>query len=116
MHFLLNSQNDDILNSEFHHSKGVAMSLDQPVVTTIKGRGQLTIPKKIRETSHLEEGQVVSIIAIGDSVIITPRRMELDEARREIRKIMKDSGLTGQELLDGLEQEREELYRQVYEK
>ena len=60
----------------------------------IKSRGQLTIPKKIRDMSHLEEGQVVSIIPVGDSVIITPKRLELDEARRQIRKIVKASGLS----------------------
>ena len=41
----------------------------------IKSRGQLTIPKKIREMVHLEEGQTVSIIPIGDSVIVSPKRL-----------------------------------------
>ena len=36
-------------------------------IAEIKARGQLTIPKKIREMSHLEEGNVVSILPIGDS-------------------------------------------------
>jgi bifunctional DNA-binding transcriptional regulator/antitoxin component of YhaV-PrlF toxin-antitoxin module len=82
----------------------------------IKSRGQLTIPKKVREISQLEEGQVVSIIPIGDSVIITPRRLELDEARRQIRKILKESGLSLEDLLVGLKEERETLYRETYGK
>ena len=82
----------------------------------IKSRGQLTIPKKIRVMGHLEEGQIVSIIPVGDSVIITPKRLELDEARREIRKILKTSGLTSQDLLSGLEEEREKVYRETYGK
>jgi AbrB family looped-hinge helix DNA binding protein len=85
-------------------------------IAEIKSRGQLTIPKKIRESSHLEEGQVVSIIPIGDSVIITPKRFELDEARRQIRRIMKASGLSEKELLKGLKEERESLYRETYGK
>ena len=59
----------------------------------IKSRGQLTIPKKIRIMSRLEEGQIVSIIPVGDSVIITPRRLELEEARREIKRILKEADL-----------------------
>jgi len=82
----------------------------------IKSRGQLTIPKKIRESSHLEEGQVVSVIPVGDSVIITPKRLELDEARRQIRKIMKASGLSEKDLLKGLGEERELLYKEIYGK
>lgn len=85
-------------------------------IAEIKSRGQLTIPKKIRESSHLEEGQVVSIIPMGNSVIITPKRLELDEARRQIRRIMKASGLSEKELLKGLKEERESLYKETYGK
>jgi AbrB family looped-hinge helix DNA binding protein len=92
------------------------MQMMKPLTTEIKARGQVTIPKKIRVTSHLEEGQVVSIIPVGDSVIITPKRLELEEARREIKKIVKASGLSLEDLLAGLEEEREKLYRETYGK
>ncbi|HDK82364.1 MAG TPA: AbrB/MazE/SpoVT family DNA-binding domain-containing protein [Nitrospirae bacterium] len=85
-------------------------------IAEIKARGQLTIPKKIREMSHLEEGQVVSIIPVGDSLVITPKRLELDEARREIKKILKASKLSPEDLLAGLKEEREDLYREKYGK
>jgi AbrB family looped-hinge helix DNA binding protein len=85
-------------------------------VAEIKARGQLTIPKKIREMSHLEEGQVVSIIPVGDSLIITPKRLELDEARREIQKIIKASQLSPEDLLAGLKEERKDLYKEKYAK
>lgn len=86
------------------------------VTTEIKGRGQLTIPKKIRETSHLDEGDIVSIIPAGDSIIVTPKKLELDDARRQIRKILKDSGLSVEELMEGLKEERETLYKERYGK
>jgi len=92
------------------------MDAVKTAIAEIKSRGQLTIPKKIREASHLEEGQVVSIIPLGDSVIITPKRLNLDEARRQLRKIMKAAGLSEKELLKGLEEERETLYRETYGK
>ena len=76
----------------------------------------MTISKKIREMSHLEEGQVVSIIPVGDSLVITPKRLELDEARREIRKILKASKLSPEDLLAGLKEEREILYKEKYGK
>ena len=90
------------------------MQVMKPLTTEIKSRGQLTIPKKIRVMGHLEEGQVVSIIPVGDSVIITPKRLELDEARREIRKLLKASGLSEEDLLKGLQEEREKLYQETY--
>lgn len=92
------------------------MKTAKPMARKIKSRGQLTIPKKIRAVSHLEEGQVVSIIPVGDSIIVTPKKLELDEARIEIKKILKASGLTPEDLLIGLKEEREELYQEAYGK
>jgi AbrB family looped-hinge helix DNA binding protein len=83
-------------------------------IAEIKARGQLTIPKKIREMSHIEEGNVVSILPIGDSLIITPKRLEFDEARRQFRKLVKASGLTIEELIEGLKEERTELFKETY--
>ena len=92
------------------------METVKAVTTEIKSRGQLTIPKKIRDASHLEEGQEVSIIPVGDSVIITPRRLDLNEARRQLRRIMKASGLSEKDLLKGLAEERDLLYKETYGK
>jgi AbrB family looped-hinge helix DNA binding protein len=86
------------------------------ITAEIKSRGQLTIPKRIRVMSRLEEGQIVSIIPIGDSVIITPKRLELDEARREMKKILRASGVSIEDLLAGLKEEREKLYQETYGK
>jgi AbrB family looped-hinge helix DNA binding protein len=80
----------------------------------IKARGQLTIPKKIREMSHMEEGSLVSIVPVGDSLVITPKRIELDEARRQLRKLLKASGLTIGVLVEGLKEERGELFKETY--
>lgn len=92
------------------------MELNKSIVREIKSRGQLTIPKEIRDEYNLEEGQLVSIIPVGDSLIITPKRLELDEARRKIRKILKASGISKEELLKGIEEEREDLYKEKYGK
>ena len=92
------------------------MQTARSVTAEIKSRGQLTIPKKIRVMSRLEEGQVVSIIPVGDSVIITPKKLELDEARREMKKILKASAASLEDLLAGLKEEREKLYQETYGK
>ena len=92
------------------------METARSITAEIKSRGQLTIPKKIRVMSRLEEGQIVSIIPVGDSIIISPKRLELDDARREIKRIMKAAGLSPEELLAGLQEEREKLSQETYGK
>jgi hypothetical protein len=52
---------------------------------------------------------------VGDSIIITPNRLELDEARSEIKRILRDSGLSADEVLEGLKEERDALYKESYE-
>ncbi|HZX09953.1 MAG TPA: AbrB/MazE/SpoVT family DNA-binding domain-containing protein [Acidobacteriota bacterium] len=91
------------------------MGLNKSMVKEIKSRGQVTIPKKIRDEYNLEEGQLVSIIPVGDSIIITPKRLSLDEARRKIRKILKASDVSIEKLLKGMEEERNALYKETYE-
>lgn len=86
----------------------------KPYIREIKPKGQLTIPKKIRETGRFEEGQPVAIIPLGDFLLIVPKKLELDEARRQIKKILRNSGLTAEEILAGLKAERETLYEEKY--
>jgi len=90
------------------------MQPDKAYTSEIKSRGQLTIPKKIRESCTLEEGQVVSLIPFGDSVVIAPQRLPLDEARREIRKILKATGVSVEKLLSGPKEERKGLFEETY--
>jgi bifunctional DNA-binding transcriptional regulator/antitoxin component of YhaV-PrlF toxin-antitoxin module len=86
----------------------------KPYKSQIRGRGQLTIPKKMREKGTLYDGEAVSIIPIGDSILVTPRKLELDEARLQLGRIMKASGVTLEELIEGLEDERRALFEETY--
>ena len=92
------------------------MQATKPYKAEIKARGQLTIPKKIRQMKHLEEGQTVSLVPLGDVVIIMPQRLELDEARRRITKILRECDVSAEEMLEGLVREREALYKERYGK
>jgi bifunctional DNA-binding transcriptional regulator/antitoxin component of YhaV-PrlF toxin-antitoxin module len=79
------------------------MAEPKPYAAEVKSRGQLTIPKKIREAGYMEEGQSVTLIPIGDSLLVTPRSLKLEDARRELRRMLKTSGLSLKELIDGLD-------------
>ncbi|MBW2097181.1 MAG: hypothetical protein JRI80_20185 [Deltaproteobacteria bacterium] len=72
----------------------------KPIIAEIKARGQLTIPKKIREMGQLDKG----------------RQLPLNEARREIKKILRQTGLSVKDVLAGISEEREALYEETYGK
>ena len=85
-----------------------------PVDAEIRERGQLTIPKSIRTSSHLDEGKRVRVIPLGASVLIAPYRPEIEEVRGEIRRILEDSGLTAERILKDLAAERDGTFEESY--
>jgi hypothetical protein len=56
----------------------------------------------------------VSLIPLGDTVIISPRRLALEEARRELKVILKEADCTLDELTEGLKGERQTVFEDLY--
>jgi len=84
--------------------------------TEIRQRGQVTIPKNVRDASGLDEGCSVTLIPLGESILIAPQKLGLDEARRMIQQIIRATGMTPDEVLAGLASERQELFEELYVK
>src|SRR4030095_11662990 len=91
--------------------------MEQTAETEIRERGEITIPKKIREAFHLEAGQKIEIIPIGaNALLLTLKRLDLQEARRQIQRILRQSKVDPKKILDGLEKSREEIFQKHYGK
>ena len=43
--------------------------------TTIRAKGQLTIPAEIREQAHLEEGDPVEIEVVPEGILLRPQKV-----------------------------------------
>ena len=68
----------------------------------VRDRGQVTLPKALRDALQLEEGDAMRAVQIGDSIVLTPQRLELDALRREVRRLMKKHNVTTGDLLRDL--------------
>ena len=92
--------------------------MDDEVATgEIRERGEITIPKKIRHSFHLESGQEMAFIPLGTgAILLTPKKLELDEARRKIKSILKQARLSPQDVLQSLDESREETFKKHYRK
>ena len=84
--------------------------------TEIRQRGQVTIPKSVRVASGLDEGCSVTLIPLGESILIAPQKLGLDEARRMIQQTIRATGMTPDEVLAGLASERQTLFEELYAK
>jgi bifunctional DNA-binding transcriptional regulator/antitoxin component of YhaV-PrlF toxin-antitoxin module len=76
----------------------------------------VTIPKSVRDASGLDEGCSVTLIPIGESILISPQKLGLDEARRIIQQTIRATGMTSDEVLADLVSQRQPLFEELYAK
>jgi len=57
-------------------------------ITRLSSKGQLVIPKRIRDKQGLKEGEDLIVISEGDRIII--RRLSLDDLIEEARQAYKE--------------------------
>ena len=57
-------------------------------VAKILERGQITIPKQIRERLGLKKGDIVDARLEGDCVVITPRKLVAPEVWEKLLEVM----------------------------
>jgi AbrB family looped-hinge helix DNA binding protein len=68
----------------------------------LRERGQLTLPKSLRDALHLEPGEMLRAAKVGNAIVLTPQRMDLDALRQQMRRLMKEHGVTAEALLRDL--------------
>mgnify|MGYP001102397403 CR=1 FL=1 len=59
----------------------------------LRERGQLTLPKSLREALRLEPGEMLRAAKVGNAIVLTPQRMDLDALRQQMRRLMKEHGV-----------------------
>lgn len=72
-------------------------------------RGVITLPKKLREQSQISEGDTLTLIDLGDGVVVmTPRISRVDEIADKLARKWQDSGETLESMLATLREVRAE--------
>jgi AbrB family looped-hinge helix DNA binding protein len=82
-------------------------------VSRISSKGQVTIPKTIRELLNLNEGDRVAFIEDDGKVVITKASLiALRELQDALSKDAQEKGIIEEELLNELEVVREEMWNE----
>lgn len=80
-------------------------------VSRISSKGQVTIPKSIRDLLKLNEGDRVAFIEENGKVVITKASLiALRELQDALSKEAKEKGITEEDLLRELENVRREMW------
>jgi len=80
----------------------------------VRKRGVITLPNALREKYKIEEGETFRILDIDGVFILTPMAPMVPALAREIERARIEAGLTTEELLASLRQQRERYYAEHY--
>ena len=74
-------------------------------------RGILTLPKELRETYGLKDGDELTLLDLGGTFVLTPRRAEVDILADRIADALKENGESLESMLHVVREERERYGR-----
>ena len=78
------------------------------MVTRMREKGQVTIPAHIRESLHLSRHSLLSVVKVGESILLTPKLSVFEEVSGKFSKAAEKKGITLAGLLKDLKKIRQE--------
>jgi bifunctional DNA-binding transcriptional regulator/antitoxin component of YhaV-PrlF toxin-antitoxin module len=80
----------------------------------LRERGQLTLPQPVREslTDNPDALDLLTLVQIDDFLILTPKSLQLSRLSKEFSAIMEEEGVTLADLLEGVAEAREAIWRE----
>jgi len=86
-------------------------------MTTVqmRGKGTITLPASLRKKYKLEDGELFTIIDLGEgSILIKPMVSQVNKLGDKIAKQLKEDNVTLDDLLEALDEERQRYYQEHY--
>ncbi len=81
----------------------------------IRRRGVITIPASLRRRYDLDEGETLTLVDLGDgALLLTPQVSRVARMGDKVAQLMEQEGVSLEEMLQTLDEERESYYREHY--
>ena len=82
----------------------------------IRRKGVITLPVDVRREYSLNEGDVLTLVDLGDgSLLLTPGISQVVRSGDRVARVMEKGGVTVEDLLEVVDEEREAYYKEHYE-
>lgn len=85
-------------------------------LTRIQEKGQVTLPADLRRKLGLKKGDLVAVTETPAGVLITPQEVVATQALAEIGDILKEQGLSLEDMLERSRVVREQVFEEQYGK
>jgi AbrB family looped-hinge helix DNA binding protein len=80
----------------------------------VQEKGQVTLPAEVRKSLGLKKGDLVAVTQTPEGVLITPQELIATRALDRIGEILREQGLTLEELIDSGREERGAIIEELY--
>jgi bifunctional DNA-binding transcriptional regulator/antitoxin component of YhaV-PrlF toxin-antitoxin module len=90
--------------------------LDMESITTVhlNQRGQITLPKALRQQQRLEAGCTLRLLTLGEGLLLLPEQAEWEALLSRIRDTLAKTGRTADEILATLPAVRDRVFAELY--
>jgi len=80
----------------------------------IQEKGQVTLPVAVRRSLNLKKGDLVAVTQTDDGVLITPQEVLANKTLDKIGQILREQGLTLDDLIESGREERGKIVEEKY--
>ena len=80
----------------------------------VRQRGVLTLPGELRDKYNIKPGDTFRLVDLDGIFVLTPMTPIVPELAREIERLRQDAGLTIEELLQSLREQRQRYHQDTY--
>lgn len=84
-------------------------------LSTVQGKGQVTIPAELRKKLGLKKGDLVAFVETEEGILISPREVVAMKALEKIGSMLKEQGITLDDLIDSGREIRGDLVKELYD-
>ena len=87
----------------------------ESVTVQVRQRGTLTLPSELRERYNIKTGDTFRLLDLDGIFVLTPMVPMVPELAREIERARIEAGLSVEEMLQGLREQRERYVAEKYD-
>ena len=80
----------------------------------VRQRGTLTLPAELRQKYDIKSGDTFRLVDLDGVLVLTPMTPMVPELAREVERLRVESGLSIEELLTALREERARYTQEKY--
>jgi len=90
-------------------------TLRSAMTIQIREKGVITMPAELRRQYGLNPGDVLTLVDLGNgSFLLTPQVSQVARQGDEVARLLAEGGVSLEEMLTALDQERKTYYREHY--